>query len=163
MADATVRNPAFEIETAEVSSLVEYALNSKEHPAEQIETLKYSLSKFGQTVPIVVDARNVVVAGHGRLIAMKELGIERCAVVRVPEWTEEMAKEYRILDNRSNESPWNWKNLQIDLSSAKMPELSLLFPDITVGPLDVPNGLAAPLPNSAPEPENDFRDPVASI
>lgn len=125
------------IETVSVSDLLAYPLNSKEHPPEQIETLKYSLAKFGQTAPLVIDRDGVLIAGHGRLQAMKEMGITECAVMRVSEWTEEMAKEYRILDNRSNESPWNWEALKVDLSTFESPFLANLFPDLEVGPIDL--------------------------
>lgn len=126
-----------EIEYVSVSELLAYPLNSKTHPEEQVETLKYSLTKFGQTAPLVIDRDGVLIAGHGRLAAMKALGYEKCAVIRVSEWTEEMAKEYRILDNRSNESPWNWENLKADLSTFESPMLDALFPDLDVPDLNL--------------------------
>lgn len=119
-----------QIETVKVADLIAYPLNSKEHPQEQIDTLKYSLQKFGQTAPLVIDKDGVVIAGHGRMEAMRQLNIEECQVIRVSEWTEDMAKEYRILDNRSNESPWNWDFLSQDLSTFKSDILANLFPDI---------------------------------
>ena len=124
------------IETVPVSDLFAYPLNSKEHPPEQIETLKYSLAKFGQTAPLVIDKHNVLIAGHGRLQAMKEMGIYECSVLRVSEWTDEMAKEYRILDNRSNESPWNWEALKMDLQTFESDFLENMFPDLEVDPID---------------------------
>jgi len=53
--------------------LIPYEMNAKMHPAEQVEHIANSIRQFGWTQPIVVDANNVVVIGHGRLMAAKEL------------------------------------------------------------------------------------------
>ncbi len=124
-------------ETVALSSLKEYSKNAKQHPADQVEAIAYSLTKFGQTNPLIVDKTGTVVAGHGRLLAMKKLGWTEAKILRVDEWTEDMAKEYRILENKSAESFWDLETLNRDLATFDSYELVSLFPELE--PVDLDN------------------------
>lgn len=70
------------IEYLPVSSLHPYERNAKQHPDDQVEHIANSIREFGFRQPIVVDADNVVVIGHGRLMAAEKLGLDAVPVVR---------------------------------------------------------------------------------
>ena len=88
------------IEYMKPGDLTPYGKNAKLHPADQVEHIANSIKMFGWTQPIVVDEKNVVVIGHGRLAAAKLLGLDQVPVVRRSDLTEEQTKALRIVDNR---------------------------------------------------------------
>lgn len=99
----------------DVNKLVPYDFNNKEHDKEQVKMIANSIKEFGFLQPLVVDANNVVVVGHWRLLAAKELGMDKVPCVKVEDLNEEQIKKYRILDNKLNESGWNEGNLKQEL------------------------------------------------
>ena len=96
--------------------LIPYKTNAKQHPADQVERIANSISEFGWTQPIVVDENNVVVIGHGRLLAAKELGLDNVPVIRRDDLTEEQIKALRIVDNRVAKSKTDTSLIAKELS-----------------------------------------------
>lgn len=84
-----------------------YKKNAKKHPKEQVERIANSIKRFGFTIPILVDGNNIVIAGHGRCLAAKMLGIKEVPCLVKETWTEEEVKAYRLIDNKVNESTWD--------------------------------------------------------
>ena len=121
----------------DVNKLVPYDFNNKEHDKEQVNMIANSIKEFGFLQPLVVDANNVVIVGHWRLLAAKELGLEKVPCIKAEELNEEQVKKYRILDNKLNESGWNEGNLKQELDileDMNFGDLELskeeLFPDL---------------------------------
>ncbi len=83
-----------------------YKKNAKKHPKKQIDEIAFSIKKYGFNQPIVLDAKNVIIVGHGRYEAAKKLKLKEapCYVVNL---SEQEAKEYRLADNKTNESDWD--------------------------------------------------------
>ncbi|MBR0463438.1 MAG: ParB N-terminal domain-containing protein [Clostridia bacterium] len=104
------------IEYLPVDSLTPYERNAKKHPDEQVEHIANSIREFGFRQPLVVDADNVVVIGHGRLMAAKKLGLVTVPVVRADDLSEAKIKALRLADNKTNESEWDFGNLNFDLN-----------------------------------------------
>lgn len=100
-----------------VDEIKPYEKNAKRHPPEQVEHIANSIKEFGWQQPLVVDKDNVLVIGHGRLLASKKLGIEKVPVVRADELTEEQIKGLRLADNKLNESEWDFDLLNEELDS----------------------------------------------
>lgn len=100
-----------------VDEIKPYEKNAKKHPPEQVEHIANSIKEFGYQQPLVVDKDNVLVIGHGRLLASKKLGIEKVPVVRADELTEEQIKGLRLVDNKLNESEWDFDLLNEELDS----------------------------------------------
>lgn len=96
--------------------LIPYEMNAKLHPVEQVEQIANSIKAFGWTQPIVVDKDNVVVIGHGRLLAAKELKLDKVPVVMRDDLTDEQIKACRLADNKLNESPWDLAKLDQELA-----------------------------------------------
>lgn len=101
-------------------ALIPYEHNAKQHPAEQVEHIANSIREFGFRQPIVVDADNVVVIGHGRLMAAKKLGLESVPVVRADDLTDEQIRALRLADNKTNESEWDFAELEAELAELEM-------------------------------------------
>jgi len=90
-----------------IDELLPYQRNQKDHPEEQVRNLANSLRRFGWRQPVVIDERNVIVIGHGRVLGAKMLGLMEVPVVRADDLTEDEIRELRIVDNKTNESNWN--------------------------------------------------------
>ena len=92
-----------------------YGRNAKKHDAKQVANVAESIRQYGFVQPIVVDGDGVIVIGHCRYAAAKKLGMDTVPVVRVEELTPEQVDALRIVDNKTNESPWDIELLMEDL------------------------------------------------
>ena len=101
-------NPAANNELIDIELLVEHPQNPREHPEEQIAELQESLINFDQTLPILVDESNVILAGHGIYTAHLRNGSKQCWIVRAVNWSERKKEAYLIADNKlAEKSRWN--------------------------------------------------------
>lgn len=89
-----------EIEVLNIDDLIPYENNAKEHPKEQIEQIKKSIIEFNNNDPIAIDENNVIIEGHGRHEALKQLGYERVECIRLSHLNEEQKKAYRLIHNK---------------------------------------------------------------
>ena len=103
-----------------LADIVPYANNTKKHDETQIKNVAESIKKYGWVQPIVIDNDGTIVIGHCRALAAERLGIEEVPCVVVSDLTEEEINALRIVDNKTNESPWDF-----DLLSAELPEIDL--------------------------------------
>lgn len=108
------------IEYLPVKQLHEYSRNAKKHPDEQVEHIANSIREFGWQQPIVLDKNNVVVIGHGRLLAAKKLGMPEVPCVYADTLTDEQIKALRLADNKTNESEWDFDLLDMELSDIEI-------------------------------------------
>lgn len=92
-----------------------YGRNAKKHDAKQVANVAESIRQYGFVQPIVVDGDGVIVIGHCRYAAAKKLGMATVPVVRVDELTPAQVDALRIVDNKTNESPWDIELLMEDL------------------------------------------------
>jgi len=112
-------------EMMKLSALKPYAGNAKKHDEKQIKNVMQSINDFGIIQPLVVDKDNTLIIGHCRLIACKRLKLKEAPVVRLEDLTEEQANKLRLLDNKLNESEWDF-----DLLADQIPELDFSAYDI---------------------------------
>ena len=103
-----------------LADIVPYANNTKKHDQTQIKNVAESIKKYGWVQPIVIDNDGTIVIGHCRALAAERLGIKEVPCVVVSDLTEEEINALRIVDNKTNESPWDF-----DLLSAELPEIDL--------------------------------------
>ena len=103
-----------------LEDIVPYANNTKKHDETQIKNVAESIKKYGWVQPIVIDNDGTIVIGHCRALAAERLGIEEVPCVVVSDLTEDEINALRIVDNKTNESPWDF-----DLLSAELPEIDL--------------------------------------
>ena len=99
-----------------IADLKPYARNPRTHSKKQINQIADSIQTFGWTNPILTDADGSVIAGHGRLEAAKQLGIERVPTIRIEDLTEAQKRAYVIADNRLAElAGWDDEMLATEL------------------------------------------------
>ena len=110
--------PALTIETLPISELTPDPNNARRHDAANLLAIAGSLEQFGQRKPIVIDQRNVVVAGNGTLDAAKKLGWTSIQAVRVPaDWSPTQIKAFALADNRTAElASWDKATLESQLA-----------------------------------------------
>ena len=111
-----------------LEDLLPYARNQKDHDERQIRNIAQSIRRFGWRQPVVVDERNVIVIGHGRVLAARELGLETAPVVSAADLSADDIRELRILDNLLNESPWN-QYFEQDMNELSFEGFDLNLPD----------------------------------
>ena len=103
------------IENVAIKDIKPYDRNAKKHDEKQIKNVMESIKQFGFAQPLVVDKDNVLIIGHCRLIAAKRLKLKEVPVVRMDELTQEQVDKLRLLDNKLNESEWDFDLLAEDI------------------------------------------------
>ena len=118
------------VEQVPITSLKPYANNPRTHTKKQIRQIAESIRTFGWTNPVLVDANDRIIAGHGRVEAAKLLGIPTVPVLRIEDLSEAQLKAYVIADNKLAElAGWDEQILAEELQL--LTELNLDF-DIEV-------------------------------
>ncbi|MEO0938800.1 MAG: DNA methyltransferase [Pseudomonadota bacterium] len=99
-------------------SLRRYQRNARKHPPQQIALIKSSMVSFGFMNPMLLDRNDEIIAGHGRLEAALELGLEVVPTVQASHLSESQVRAYRLADNKiAEKSEWDEGLLQIELSA----------------------------------------------
>ena len=111
--------------------------NAKEHPEEQVDQIKTSIEKYGMCDPIGIwGEENLIVEGHGRLLALKELGYSQAPCIRLDHLSEEERTEYALIHNQTTmNSGFNMPKLNVTLAKLNMPfmgKFGFTIPDIAL-------------------------------
>jgi len=158
---------ATKIEWLSVETLIPYAKNARTHSDEQVAQIAGSIKEFGFNNPVLVDKNNSVIAGHGRLMAARKLGMDKVPVVQLGHMTEAQRKAYVLADNRiALNSGWDTGMLSLELQDLKDDiDLSLLGfdPDelnALLNPIEETEGLTDEdaVPNVPDEPKTKLGD-----
>ena len=121
-----VNIPDLAINYRSPESLVGYAQNARTHTDAQIDQIANSIRKFGWTNPILVDSNNGVIAGHGRVLAARKLGLTRVPVIALAHLTLDQKRAYILADNQlALNAGWDKELLALELSELKDAGLSL--------------------------------------
>ncbi len=115
------QNKGLNIEYIDIALLRNYKHNAKIHSDKQVAKIAQSMHTFGVVTPILVDKNYEIIAGHGRIEALKGLGYQVAPVIMLEHLTEAQVKAYRLADNRlAEEAEYDKDILKIELQ-----ELSL--------------------------------------
>lgn len=88
------------IEKIAILKIKPYENNAKLHPPKQIEQIKKSIQEFGNNDPIAIDENNVIIEGHGRYFALKELGYKEAEIIKLSHLNDEQKKAYILVHNK---------------------------------------------------------------
>lgn len=127
------------IEYKKLKALTPYENNTKKHDSTQVDNVAESIRQYGFVQPIVVDKNGVIVIGHCRYEAAKKLGMERVPCVCVDDLTDEQVKALRIVDNKTNESPWDMSFLSDELARTDLNDFDFDFGLDIVDESDIPD------------------------
>ena len=98
-----------------VADLIPFARNSRTHSDEQVAQIAASIREFGWTNPILVDGANGIIAGHGRLLAARKLGMTEVPVIVLDHLTDAQKRAYVIADNKlALNAGWNEEMLALE-------------------------------------------------
>ena len=105
------------IEYLPIKALKPYEKNTRKHQKKDIDNIARSIEKFGMNDPIGIWKDNIIVEGHGRLFACKQLGMTEVPCVRLDHLTDEQRREYAIAHNATAElSEWDFDILPDELA-----------------------------------------------
>ena len=106
------------IQKISIDKIKPYENNAKLHPPEQIEQIKKSIKEFGNNDPIAIDENNVIIEGHGRYQALKELGFKEIEVIRLTHLNEQQKKAYILVHNKlTMNTGFDFNMLSLELDS----------------------------------------------
>lgn len=110
-----------EIVHKQTETLTPYARNSRTHSSNQVAKLADSIREFGFTNPVLIDATGGIIAGHGRVMAARKLGMESVPCIVLAHLTEAQRRAYVIADNKLAEigSGWDEKTLGLELADLR--------------------------------------------
>ena len=114
----------------EIGNIIPYEKNAKKHNREQIGNVAESIRQYGFVQPLVIDKDNVLVIGHCRLLAAQKLKMKEVPCVSVDALTPEQVRALRIVDNKTNESEWDFPFLLEELEELDFSDFDFKFDNI---------------------------------
>lgn len=130
------RSAELKIEYRPIAQLVPFARNARTHSKHQIRQIAESIKTFGFTNPVLIDERNTIIAGHGRVSAAKLLGIGSVPTIRLEHLSEDQIRAYVLADNKlAEQAGWDKSILAIELQYLIV---SSEIPDVTLTGFEVP-------------------------
>jgi DNA modification methylase len=115
-----------QIEMCSVEELIPYAANSRTHSDAQVAQIAASIREFGWTNPILIDGDNTIIAGHGRLLAARKLGMEEVPAIVLDHLTKAQQRALVIADNQlALNAGWNLDMLKAEIEDLKLEDFDL--------------------------------------
>jgi DNA modification methylase len=125
------------VESIPLDRVLPYAANARTHPDEQIAQIAASIAEFGFNVPVLLDDAGVLIAGHGRVLAARRLGLDAVPAIRLGHLSEAQARAYRLADNQiALNSGWDEALLAAELRALRTDAVDLALLGFDQGTLD---------------------------
>jgi len=153
-----------------VEDLIPYARNARTHSDEQVDKIAASIREFGFLNPVITDGDNGIVAGHGRIMAAKKLGIAEVPTVEAAHLTDAQKRAYILADNRlALDAGWDDELLRVEFTDLEAGGFDLELTGFTldeIGALDAdPEGEGKEQDEGSDETEklSDFYEVVVEL
>ena len=144
------------IEQIPTADLIPYAKNTRTHSEIQILQIAGSIREFGFTNPVLIDAENGIIAGHGRVMAAGKLGLTKVPCIRLAHLTETQKRAYIIADNKlALNAGWDEEMLGLELADLREADFDLGligFSEDEMGAFDVEEGDMPAMPEGDKQP-----------
>ena len=129
-----------QIEQVAVESLIPYARNSRTHSDDQVAQIAASIKEFGWTNPILIDGESGIIAGHGRLLAARKLGMAEVPVIQLDGMTDTQKRAYIIADNKlALNAGWDDELLKLELGELDLEGFDIELTGFTQEEIDALN------------------------
>lgn len=126
-----------EYEYINIDELKPYEKNARTHSEQQIETICNSIREFGFRNPVIIDENNMILAGHGRVMAAKQMGLEKVPFVRWEDMTETQKRGFILANNKTADlAGWDFDILQDELQDINLDMSDFGFDDISEPGID---------------------------
>lgn len=120
---------AMDIRQCPVADLIPYANNARTHSDAQVALIAGSIREFGFNNPVLVDGKDGIIAGHGRVLAAQKLGLATVPVIELAHLSEAQKRAYILADNRLAEQA-GWDRDLLSLELADLSELGVDLGDL---------------------------------
>jgi site-specific DNA-methyltransferase (adenine-specific) len=121
----------------EIDRLIPYARNSRTHSPEQIAQIVASMKEFGFTNPVLVDEQGGIIAGHGRVMAARELGMDKVPCLTLEGLSEAQKRAYVIADNKLAENAgWDVQMLAQEMEELRLANYDTNLTGFDIGEID---------------------------
>ena len=125
-----------QIEQTATTDLIPYVSNSRMHSDGQVAQIAASIKEFGFNNPILVDKEKGIIAGHGRVLAARKLGMDKVPTVELSHLTETQRKAYIIADNKlALNADWDMEMLSLEMGGLNDEDFDLSLIGFDVGEL----------------------------
>ena len=125
------------IENLTLDVLIPYARNSRTHSDEQVAQVAASIREFGFTNPVLIDANGGIIAGHGRVMAARKLGLADVPCIRLAHLSESQKRAYVIADNKlALNSGWDEKMLALEFKDLQAMDFDLELTGFGLGDIE---------------------------
>lgn len=118
--------PAPQITMKPIDALIPYARNARTHSDAQVARIAASIKEFGFTNPVLLDGDNGIIAGHGRVLAARKLGLKEVPCIELKHLTKTQARAYILADNKlALDAGWDNDTLKLELEDLKAEDFNL--------------------------------------
>lgn len=126
-----------QVERRPIGELLPYARNARTHSDAQVAQIAASMSEFGWTNPVLVDGNNGIIAGHGRIMAARKLGLSEVPVIELAHLSETQKRAYILADNKlALNAGWDEELLRVELDALREADFYLSLTGFELGDLD---------------------------
>ena len=126
------------VEYVNTTEIKPYKSNPKIHSNKQVQQIVNSIEEFKFNNPILIDENNVIIAGHGRLLAAKHLNMQQVPVIRLLHLSDAQKKAYRIADNKLTENgQWDFDLLKLEFEDLNNLDFSLDITGFDTADIDI--------------------------
>ena len=147
--------PADRVERRKVAELIPYAHNARLHSTDQVAQIAASITEWGWTVPCLIDELGGLIAGHGRVLAARKLGLAEVPCMVASGWSEAQRRAYVLADNKLTlNASWDNDLLKVefgDLAAAGFDLALTGFADVEIAGLMADKNAGLTDPDEAPE------------
>ena len=150
---------SMKVEQTNIDELIPYASNSRTHSEEQVAQIAASIKEFGFNNPVLLDGDNGIIAGHGRTLAARKLGLKVVPTIELAHLSDSQRKAYIIADNKlALNAGWDMEMLNLEMGDLKDEgfDLSLIgFDDMELANIFVDKTEGLTDPDAVPDVPDD--------
>jgi ParB-like chromosome segregation protein Spo0J len=154
------------IVSRKVEDLIPYARNSRTHSDAQVAQISASVREFGWTNPVLIDGENGIIAGHGRVLAARKLGMAEVPCIELAGLSDTQRRAYIIADNKlALNGGWDDELLALELGELNAADFDMALVGFDAGELSAAMGLDEELDGEAPKIDGgiDYKEKFAII